>query len=62
MRNGGKKRLLSLVLSAGLTWAIHRVMQGNTPGMDFYIFWLAGRAALTGGNPYGAGYGYGEGQ
>ena len=45
--------LLALVLSAGLTWAIHRVMQGNTPGMDFYIFWLAGRAALTGGNPYG---------
>ena len=45
--------LVALVLSAGLTWAVHRIMQDNTPGMDLYIFWLAGRAALTGGNPYG---------
>ena len=45
--------LLLFSLSLGLlATAIHSLTAGNTLGGDYYVFYLAGRAALQGENPY----------
>ncbi len=46
--------LLIGIVWAGLAYGIHRVMAGNTVGMDFHIYWQAARAILIDhANPYG---------
>lgn len=40
-------------LQAGLTISIHSLLQGNTPGMDFHIYWVAGHAIGKDISPYG---------
>ena len=45
--------LMVALAIAALGWAIHSVMQENTLGLDYYIFWHAGRAMfLEHQNPY----------
>jgi hypothetical protein len=39
---------------AGLTFAIHQVLDGGTLGVDFYVFWRAGNALLQHQDPYSA--------
>ena len=43
-----------LLLAFGLlTFGIHRAFANNTPGIDFYVYWQAGRAFfLEGQDPY----------
>lgn len=45
--------VLTLLLLAILTTGLHQVMAGNRVGMDFHIFWLAGRSlSAQNPNPY----------
>jgi len=44
--------IIFLLLLAILTAAIRNFTQGNAFGNDYYIFYLAGQAAITGDNPY----------
>ncbi len=49
--------LIVLFLAAlllALTTGLHAITQNNPLGADFYTFWVAGRAALQGQNPYSA--------
>jgi hypothetical protein len=46
--------LLLAALFAALTIGIHTITRNNPLGADFYTFWVAGRAALQGQNPYSA--------
>jgi hypothetical protein len=44
--------LLALVI-AGLVFAVHRLLAGNTLGIDLFVFWSSGRAMLIeGSSPY----------
>ncbi len=45
--------ILFAILQAGLTFGIHQTFLNNTPGMDFHIYWLAGRAIENDISPYG---------
>lgn len=45
--------LLFIGLVAGLSIAIHSIFLESTPGLDLYIYWVAGRnLLLEGNNPY----------
>ena len=48
VEKSGRKILLLVVLLLAafllLTFAIHRAFSNNTPGIDFYVYWQAGRA------------------
>lgn len=51
------KRIFALIFllsasMAALSFGIHRLTANNTLGGDYYICYLAGRAALSGENPY----------
>lgn len=41
-----------LLLWAALSIFIHRTLSDSTPGIDFYVFWSAGRAFFNHQNPY----------
>lgn len=46
--------LFLTALFIALTVGIHTITRNNALGADFYTFWVAGRAALQGQNPYSA--------
>lgn len=45
--------ILFAILQTALTFSIHQIFLNNTPGMDFHIYWVAGRAIEQGISPYG---------
>lgn len=45
--------ILFAILQTILTFSIHQIFLNNTPGMDFHIYWVAGRAIENGISPYG---------
>lgn len=44
---------LFIAIQLGLTLGIHQAFLNNTPGMDFHIYWVAGRAIQQDISPYG---------
>jgi hypothetical protein len=46
--------LIFTLLVGLLAFGIHQMMRDNPVGIDYYIFWSAGRAVIEGQNPYSA--------
>ncbi|HEX9017915.1 MAG TPA: glycosyltransferase 87 family protein, partial [Anaerolineaceae bacterium] len=46
--------LLFALVFGTLTVAAHTVFQNNTPGIDYYVYWVAGRAFFNHQDPYSA--------